>query len=111
MISLTSPILSFYVDDTNVFFSGPNLAPLEQHANLSLCQLQICLNKNELDLHTIYYFPPEKQTFESSCPLQIYNANLLPTNSRHFLGVCFKSDVTWMDHVDQVRMKYLGLLV
>lgn len=104
-----TPDIVLYADDTNVFFSGPDLALLESKANAWLNELHIWLNINKIALNVnktkFMIFAPKNKPIPHNVKLHINHSQLMFTSACQFLGVCFKPDLSWSDHVSHVCLK------
>lgn len=101
--------IALYADDSNVFFSGSDLRELERRSNSWLHELMLWLAVNRLELNVkktkFIIFRPKNKPIDYPIQLQFNNTLIESVNSCKFLGVFFRSDLGWGDHVNHVRLR------
>lgn len=98
-----------HTDDTNIFFSGSSLKELERRANSWLEKLEGWLRVNKLRLNVkktnFIVFHAKNKAINHNPKLYFGNSEIACNSSCKFLGVHFRNDLSWSDHVIHVKMK------
>lgn len=102
-----TPDIILYADDTNVFFSGPDIDVLKSQANLWLESLSAWLRANRLNLNakkTKYIiFRPRNKTYTSEKIISFQGQPIDRVTSHKFLGVFFHENLDWSIHINYLR--------
>lgn len=102
-----TPDIILYADDTNVFFSGRDLALLERQTNLWLENLSIWLNTNKLNLNTrktkYMIFRAYNKRLGQQVLLNFRGECIEQVTSHKFLGIVFNENLSWSPHIDKLR--------
>lgn len=102
-----TPDIILYADDTNVFFSGPDIDVLKSQANQWLENLSSWLSANRLNLNpkkTKYMvFRPRNKTYSSEKNISFEGQHIDRVTSHKFLGVFFHECLDWSLHINHLR--------
>ena len=100
-----------FADDTNVFYSHPNIDTAIHNTNSHLIHLSDWFKANKLSLNTsktkyMIFAPAAKTNFVG--PLHdiiLHNSTLTRVSNCRFLGVLLDDSLTWKPHIYSVRTK------
>ncbi len=97
--------LSFvlFADDTNIFFSHPNLQTLESTFNAEIKHVTTWFKANKLSLNVtktnFIHFKPKGKSSTSKLKLSVDNTPIHPVDNTKFLGVTIDCNLNWNDHI------------
>lgn len=102
-----TPDIILYADDTNVFFSGPDIDDLMLKANIWLQNLSTWLRANRLNLNAkktkFVVFRPRNKTYTSKNIISFQGQPIERVASLKFLGVFFHEYLDWSVHINYLR--------
>lgn len=105
-ISSTAELI-LYADDTNIFFSGSDLAPLQTLTNAWLEKLSVWLEANQLSLNTnktkFVVFRPKNKGVSHQISITFRGTTIEQVPSHQFLGVTFNENLNWSAHINRIR--------
>lgn len=105
-----SPILTYilFADDTNIFYSHPNLNILVATLNQELKKLSLWLKSNKLSLNinktNFMYFKHINSKYVFRDNIYINDMPIDEKQETKFLGVLIDSNVTWSSHIRNINM-------
>ena len=104
-----SSVLHFilFADDTNLFYSDPDIVKLQDTVNNELIKLATWFRANRLSLNinkTNFIVFGTKQ-HSNNIALQIDSTIIQRVNCTKFLGVYVDSKLTWKDHISYIVTK------
>ena len=108
-ISKTSSLLDFvlFADDTNIFYSHPNLNTLVNTLNTELPKISSWFKCNKLSLninktHFMHFKQTTANTAEIPINIIIDNLTIEHKQNSKFLGVYIDENLTWNNHLHHV---------
>ena len=96
-----------YADDTNVFFTGDDIAQLYNSANEELSKIVTWLYANRLSLNvnkSHYMFFSNRDT-PTDLSINIANTSIDKVESTKFLGVYIDDKLSWKRHITYIKGK------
>jgi len=107
----TSSKLSFllFADDTNIFFSHPNISTLISTMNNELKNVSTWFHANKLSLNvsktSFMFFDSSKQRDLSDIDIRINNVPINRVSNTKFLGTIIDDRLSWADHISYISGK------
>ena len=109
LIHQNSSILLFLLM-THLFYSNDSLSNVVEVINKELKQLSIWFRVNKLSLNVtktnFIIFGNKGEIFRKNpLPISIDGVQILQTSSAKFLGVIIDEKLTWVQHIQQIKLK------
>ena len=96
-------------DDTNLFYSHPDINHIVDEVNIELVKLTDWLNSNRLSLNIkkshFLVFSSSKKKSDLSCQIKLSQEDFERLPSTKFLGITLDENLTWKTHITNISLK------